>query len=144
MAATYDYEWSQGEDLTITLTYKSGPPGETLPVDLTAYSFRMDIVAPDGKSLVVLNDKSIEDANPYEAGNQPDSTYEVTMDAQGLITISLPRSLTLPGGHFYKYITANPPIQVFAYDMFLRDSLNKQRKILGGTIRIARSVTAWL
>lgn len=143
MAATYDYEWAQGEDLTISLIYKSGPPGETLPVDLTGYSFRMDIVAPRGKPLAILNDKNIADTNPFKEGNQADTSYEVTMTAQGLITITLSRHLTLPGGHFYPFLTANPPVQRFAYDMFLRDSLNKQRKIMGGFISIDRSVTSW-
>lgn len=144
MTATFDYEWNQGEDLTITLVYKSGPEGATAPVDLTSYSFRMDIVAPDGRTLAVLNDKTIPDANPYEEGSQPDSSFEVTLASDGTITINLSRHLTLPGGHFFRYITANPPVKSFAYDMFLRDSLNKQRKILGGRINIERSVTAWV
>jgi len=143
MAATYNYEWSQGEDLTISLIYKSGPQGETQPVDLTSYSFRMDIVAPDGRPLAVLNDKAIADTDPSITGNQPDNEFEVTMSEDGEILIHLSRALTLPGGHFYRYITANPPIQNFAYDMFLRDPQDRQKKIMGGVITIERSVTAW-
>lgn len=144
MAATYNYEWNQGEDLLIALVYKSGPIGESTPVDLTLYSFRMDIVAPDGKVLTIANDDNIVDSDPYTAGNQDDSVYEVTMDNAGEIRIDLSRSLTLPGGAFYKYISANPSIRTFSYDMFLRDFNGKQKKIMGGTITIERSVTHWL
>lgn len=144
MAATYNYEWNQGEDLLIALVYKSGPIGESTPVDLTLYSFRMDIVAPDGKVLTIANDDNIVDSDPYTVGDQDDSVYEVTMDNAGEIRIDLSRSLTLPGGAFYKYISANPSIRTFSYDMFLRDFNGKQKKIMGGTITIERSVTHWL
>lgn len=144
MAATYNYEWNQGEDLLIALVYKSGPIGESEPVDLTLYSFRMDIVAPDGKVLTVANDDAITDSDPYTAGDQADNVFEVTMDNAGEIRIDLSRSLTLPGGAFYKYISANTSIRTFSYDMFLRDFNGKQKKIMGGTITIERSVTHWL
>lgn len=144
MAATYNYEWNQGEDLLIALVYKSGPVGEAVPVDLNLYSFRMDIVAPDGKVLTVANDDAIADADPYTPGNQPDSSpYEVTMDNAGNIRIDLSRALTLPGGTFYKYLNANPAVKTFSYDMFLRDNNGKQKKIMAGTITIERSVTHW-
>ena len=144
MAASIDYEWEQGDDLTITLVYKSGPEGATVPVDLTAYKFRMDIVAPDGKVVSVLNDETIADTDPFLAGSQADTTYEVTMDASGNIVITLPRTLTLPGGGLYNYITANPNQNVFSYDMFLRNATNKQTKILEGSITINKSVTMWV
>lgn len=143
MAATYPYDWNQGEDLLISLTYKSGPVGEVEPVDLTLYQFRMDIVAPDGKVLTVVNDESITDADPYTSGNQADTSYEVTMNSVGEIRIELPRALNLPGGVFYKYLNANPAVKTFSYDMFLRDNNSKQKKILSGTITIERSVTHW-
>lgn len=143
MAATKNFEWNQGEDFPISLVYKSGPVGAAAPVDLNLYTFRMDIVAPDGKVLSVLNDDAIADTDPNEAGSQPDNTYEVTMNSDGEIKIELGRALTLPGGAFYKYITANPPVNTFSYDMFLRDNNGKQKKIMGGTISIERSVTHW-
>lgn len=143
MAATKNLEWAQGEDFLISMTYKSGPVGAAVAPDLTTYSFRMDIVAPDGKVLSVLNDDNIVDADLYTAGNQTDDNYEVTMSSDGEIRIELARDLTLPGGVFYRYITANPPVSTFSYDMFLRDFDGKQKKIMKGTITIERSVTHW-
>lgn len=144
MAATYNYEWNQGEDLLIALVYKSGPVGESVPVDLNLYSFRMDIVAPNGKVLTVANDDTIADTDPYQEGAQEDTDYEVTMSNIGEIRIDLSRALTLPGGAFYKYLNANPAVKTFSYDMFLRDNNGKQKKIMAGTITIERSVTHWV
>ena len=144
MAATKNFEWNQGEDFLIALVYKSGPVGAAVPVDLNLYSFRMDIVAPDGKVLTVINDDIIADTDPYEEGAQEDTSYEVTMSDEGEIRIDLSRALTLPGGAFYKYIAASPPVRTFSYDMFLRDNNGKQKKIMAGTITIERSVTHWV
>ena len=144
MTATQNFEWAQGEDKVISLVYKSGPVGAAVPVDLTLYAFRMDIVAPDGKVLKVLNDKAITDTDPDQAGNQSDEApFEVTLSDQGEITITLSRSLTLPGGAFYPYLTANPNVVTFQYDIFLRDGAGSQKKILAGNITIERSVTKW-
>lgn len=151
MAATYNYEWNQGEDLLISLVYKSGPVGSAEPVDLNLYSFRMDIVAPDGKVLTVANDQAITDTNMHDSVVTADNEFEVTLNAPdklgnpviGSIMVELSRSLTLPGGAFYKYLTANPAVKAFSYDMFLRDNKDKQKKILAGTITIERSVTHW-
>lgn len=152
MAATYNYEWNQGEDLLIALVYKSGPVGEAIPVDLTNYSFRMDIVGPDGKVLTVANalatnparSGDFADVDPYTPGAQADSTYEVSLSTSGDIRIDLSRALTLPGGTFYKYLNSNPAVKTFSYDMFLRDNNGKQKKIMAGTITIERSVTHWV
>ena len=144
MAASMDYEWEQGDDLTISLVYKAGPEGATVPVDLTGYKFRMDIVAADGSVVSVLNDEAITDTDPFITGAQADNTFEVTMDAVGGIVITLTRAMTLPGGALFKYITANPKQNIFTYDMFLRSGANKQTKILEGTITINKSVTMWL
>lgn len=143
MTSVYNYEWNQGEDLTISIVYKSGPTGAAVPVDLTLYAFRMDIVGPNGKALSILNDEAIADTDPFTAGNQGDSTYEVTLGSAGQITINLSRALTLPGGAFYPYLTANPSVVKFSYDMFLRDGTNKQKKVLMGSITISKSVTKW-
>ena len=143
MAATYDYEWNQGEDLTISLVYKSGPLGAEVPVDLTLYALRMDISSPNGSVLSVLNDEAITDTNPFLTGNQGDTSYEVTMGSAGQIAIDLSRNLTLPSGAFFKYINANPPTLTFDYDIFLRDPANKQKKIIYGQIQIVKSVTKW-
>jgi hypothetical protein len=144
MASTYDYDWDQGADLTISIVYKEGPEGATVPVNLSAYKFRMDIIAPSGKVLVVTNDEALTDTDPFTAGAQADSTFEVTMDASGNITVTLSRALTLPGGAFYDWINANPSQNVFTYDMFLRTAANIQTKILEGTITIHKSLTLWV
>lgn len=144
MTSTYNYDWNQGEDLTINIVYKSGPTGAAVPVDLTSYKFRMDIVGPNGKALTVLNDEAIADTDPFTAGSQGDTTYEVVLDNAGGIVINLSRALTLPGGVLYPYLTANPAVVKFSYDMFLRDATNKQKKILMGSLTISKSVTKWL
>lgn len=144
MAAVHNFELEQGEDLVIAFVYKTGPEGESVPVNLTSYDFRMDIVAPDGKVLTVLNEEAIEDTDPYVVGAQPDNGFEVTLGATGEVRITLSRALTLPGGVMFKYINANPSVRVFTYDMFLRDNMDMQKKIMGGTITVQGSVTHWL
>lgn len=144
MAVTYNYSWEQGSDLVIALVYKAGPEGSAVPVNLTNYSFRMDIVAPNKKVLTVLNDKLINDTDPFTSGNQSDSNYEVTLGNDGSIQITLSRALTLPGGVFYKYLNAQDEINSFKYDMFLRDSTGYQRKVMEGNITLNKSVTMWV
>lgn len=144
MAVTYDFSWAQGEDKILSMIYKTGPAGDSVPTPLTNYKLRMDIVAPDGKVLSISNDEAIADPDPYTTGEAADNTYEVVLGATGEITIKFSRSLTLPGGSFYKYINANPPVRTFAYDIFLRGSDEAQKKIMQGTITIERSVTHWL
>lgn len=144
MAESHTYNWNQGTDLVMSLVYKAGPVGSAEPVDLSAYAFRMDIVAPDGSVLIVANDEAIADTDPFVAGAQPDNQYEVTMNTVGEIVVTLNRSLTLPGGAFYKYISAQTPVRTFSYDMMLRDTaIDFQTKILEGTIVISTSVTLW-
>ena len=143
MVAIQNYTWGQGEDLQISLVYKSGPIGEEVPVDLTSYSLRMDIAGPDGRVLSVLNDDAIADTDPNTPGNQGDTTYEVVMNqgGDGGILISLSRALTLPGGIFYRYIQTG--VEDFQYDIFLRNGANKQIKLIQGTISIEKSITQW-
>lgn len=143
MAARYDYTWHQGEDFVISLVYKAGAAGSEAEVNLSAYSLRMDIAAPNGNVLTVLNDKTVADADPYTVGNQADTSYEVVLGTAGQISITLARSLTLPGGAFERYISANPAQTSFSYDIFLRDPAGKQTKILYGTLSLNKSVTKW-
>lgn len=143
MAATYDYTWDQGEDLTILMLYKTGLPGSETPVNLTGYSLRMDIVTPDGAWRYTFNSATIADIDPTTAGNQPDSTIESTLGSDGSISITIPRSLTLPGGAIYADISANPPLLNFRYDVFLRAPDAKQKKILKGQITVEKSYTLW-
>lgn len=144
MAATHNYTWAQGEDLTIEMIYSTGPEGAETPVDLTTYSARMDIVGTDGARRYTMNSDPITDVDPETAGDQSDNVIEiVNLTADGEITIEVPRTLTLPGGALYADITANPPQLVFNYDVFLRNGTNKQKKILKGTITVEKSYTLW-
>lgn len=144
MAEPYNLVWDEGSDLIISITYKSGPEGAEVPVDLSLYKMRMDISGPDGKILSVLNDEAISDTDPFTAGAQADTTYEVVLGNSGQIGITLSRALTLPGGSIYRYTSANPSTINFNYDIFLRDSSDKQKKIVYGTINVVKSVTKWL
>lgn len=144
MAEPYNLAWDEGSDLLVSITYKSGPEGAEVPVDLSLYKMRMDISGPDGKILTVLNDEAITDIDPFTTGAQGDTNYEVTLGVAGQISITLSRNLTLPGGSIYRYTSANPSTTNFNYDIFLRDSSDKQKKIVYGTITVVKSVTKWL
>lgn len=143
MAATYDYVWEQGEDLTLLMLYKTGLPGQETPVDLTGYTLRMDIVTPQGQRRYTFNSATITDTDPTTPGDTPDTTSESTLGEDGVISVTIPRTLTLPGGEVYADITANPPVTTFNYDVFLRAPSGKQKKILKGQITIERSYTLW-
>jgi hypothetical protein len=134
MAANYSYTWAQGEDLVLAMLYKIGlPDQEPQPVDLTTYSLRMDIVTPTGQKRYTFNSDAIVG----------DSVTEAVLGADGLISITIPRTLTLEGGAIFKDITATPPMLTFNYDVFLRDAAGLQRKILEGQINVERSHTLW-
>lgn len=143
MVASHNYTWEQGEDLTLLMVYKTGLPGAETPVDLTGYSLRMDIVTPDGQRRFTFNSDAVTDVDPVEPGDQADPVTEAVLGTDGSISITIPRSLTLPGGEIYDDITANPPLLTFNYDVFLRAPDNKQRKILKGQVTVERSYTLW-
>lgn len=143
MAATFNYTWAQGEDLNIQMVYKEGPAGAEVPVDLTLWSLRMDIVTLTGTRRYTFNSADIADVDPDTVGAQPDSTKESTLGTGGAISILVPRTLTLPGGALYTDISAPTPQLIFNYDVFLRDAAGKQRKILKGTITVEKSYTLW-
>lgn len=143
MVATHNYTWEQGEDLQLLLVYKTGLPGQETPVVLTNYSVRMDIVTPTNQRRFTFNSAEIADVDPTTPGAEPDNQVESTLGADGTITITVPRSLTLPGGALYTDITGNPPLTTFNYDIFLRNPDNKQKKILKGQITVERSYTLW-
>lgn len=143
MAQPYNLDWDEGSDLNIAIVYKTGPSGAEVVVDLSTYKLRMDITSPDGKVLTVLNDEAIADTDMFTAGSQADTSYEVTLGTVGEISIALSRNLTLPGGSFYRYTSANPAITAFEYDIFLRDISGKQKKIVYGVINVVKSVTKW-
>jgi len=152
MAQIANFTWPQGEDLDIKLIYKEGPVGSEVVIDLSSgYTLRMDITAGAIKERVyTFNTASIADVDPITPGAQPDSTIEgvLSSGAGGTpnITISVPRSLTLPttGAVYLKY-TANPSVSTFDYDIFLRHTASdKQAKILSGVITIEDSKTLWV
>lgn len=144
---TYNYTWEQGADLEMNFIYKESIGGNTpTPKDLTGYSVRMDIRASDvlGNRVYTFNSDEIEDLDGSEDGIDGDAVTEITPGADGSIKIVVPRSLTVQGGPIYALMvdTLNP-VNVFAYDIFLRSPEDKQSKILSGTITVNRSVTLW-
>lgn len=144
---THAYQWEQGTDLVLKFIYKEGATPETAtPVDLTGYSVRMDIRASSssGERVWTFNSATIADVDPILVGDQADSVLEATLGSDGSINITVPRSLTLPPtGAIYDQMTNDPPVTVFVYDIILRDTGDKQTKILSGTISVNASVTLW-
>lgn len=150
-AAIQNFTWGQGEDLSIVLKYKEGATADTATtIDLsTNYEVRMDIVASDDKQrLYIFNSAELVDVDPG-AGTIPDTTIEgVLTNGAGdspNIEITVPRSLTLPGGPVEARMSGASGITTFLYDIFLRNTAtNKQKKILTGTITVEKSNTLWL
>jgi len=151
MAQVKQFTWDQGADLLVQLIYKEGPDAlNAVPIDLSSnYSVRMDIVVPSSKERIyTFNSETLADVDPLLTGSQPDSVVEgvLSSGASGTpnISITVPRSLTLPGGSVYAKYTGSPSVSVFNYDVFLRNKTSdKQAKILQGTITIAESYTLW-
>lgn len=146
MAQSANFTWPQGEDLSVDLIYKEGPTAETavvVPLN-TGYEVRMDIVDATEERIYTFNSAALADADPLTTGAQPDNVVEGVLSSGGSgtpnISITVPRSLTLPGGAVYENSGS-----VFQYDVFLRNtSTNKQVKILKGTITVESSHTLWL
>lgn len=142
MAAIHNYMWDQGADLEILMLYKKGPVDNALPVNLTGYSVRMDIVGQSGQRLYTFNSEELDDVN-NETAPVPDTNMEFFLGPEGQIKLIVPRRITLPGGELYSSLTANPPQLSFNYDIFLRDAGDMQRKILKGQIIFEKSYTLW-
>lgn len=150
MAGQKDFTWEQGEDLEVAILYKTGTSeANAVPRDLTGYSVRMDIRATDvlGTRVYTFNSDDITDPDLDGAGDETetDTIREVEpLGSDGMIRILVPRSLTVQGGPIYE-LMSDPlnPVSIFAYDIFLRDTDDKQSKILFGTITVNRSVTLW-
>lgn len=134
---SHTYDWEQGTDLVLRFVYREGEtPATAIPVNLTGYSLRMDGRAGSIIGDVVWTFSSIDDADP--------TTIEATLGTAGQITITLPRSLTLPGGAVYVKMNGNPSVTVFVSDIILRDLEGKQAKILSATISVKPSATLWV
>lgn len=143
-----NFEWEQGEDLEIAILYGTGPDTTNMtPKDLTGYSVRMDIRATDvlGERVYTFNSTDLADLDGSGPESIDDTTKEITPPgSDGIIRIVVPRSLTVQGGPIYDLMT-DPlnPVSVFQYDIFLRDTADKQAKIMKGNITVNRSVTLW-
>lgn len=150
MATTQAFTWPQGADLEIQLKYKEGVDAQSaVLIDLsTDYDVRMDIVVPVTKERIyTFNSSALADVDPG-APVVPDNTLEGVLTSGAgdtpNINITVPRSLTLPGGEVYAKMIEAPPIITFNYDIFLRNNVtDKQAKILSGTVTIEASHTLW-
>jgi hypothetical protein len=146
--ASKDFTWEQGEDLEIAIIYKTGTSeANATPKDLTGYSVRMDIRATDvsGNRIYTFNSEDVIDLDGAGPNSDDDVVKEISQPgADGMIRITVPRSLTVQGGPIFELMsdTLNP-VNIFAYDIFLRDTDDKQAKILAGKIIVNRSVTLW-
>lgn len=137
--------WESGEDTDISFVYKVGAVGSEIEVDLsTDYSVRMDIRSNDTSStlLYTFNSEDIEEIPPVDIVGPADN--EVVLGEDGSISIPVPRALSLPGGAIFEYMKTNA-INSFVFDVMLRrKSIDKQKKILSGTIAINKTVTYWI
>lgn len=139
MVATYNWTWEQGADLVMSLVYKEGPDGSEVAKNLTGYSLRMDIVS-EGSLIYAFNSSDL--SNNYDESGAADN--EAVLGADGSINITVPRSLTLPGGKVYSLLMAADGESIeLNYDMFLRNQVGKQTKILKGVIEVESSYTLW-
>ena len=143
MVAAHNYTWEQGEDLILAMLYKQGPVGAEVPVDLTGYSLRMDIVTPNGERRYTFNSDAVADVDPTTPELEGDTNTEAVLGADGTINITVPRTLTLPNGELYSDINGTTPLLTFNYDVFLRNPANQQKKILKGQITVEKSYTLW-
>lgn len=124
---SHNYVLQQGEDSVLEIVYKSGDP--LAAADLTGYSVRMDVNTPDGVVPVFTFNSDDSDALTED---------EAVLGTEGEITITVDRSITLPEGELFDHIGTALP-----FDLFLRNSLNKQKKILKGTLTFEPSETLW-
>ena len=127
---THDLVWQQGEDGEIHMVYSFNGT----PVDLTGYSLRMDVRNAAGTALYIFNSDDV--ADPLDSVGAADN--EAVLGSDGTINILVPRTASLNSGPFVPFIG-----QPLNYDIFLRDTTDKQRKILKGTITFEESQTLW-
>lgn len=138
--------WEQGTDLVLKYIHRTGVSADSMtPTDLTGYSVRMDIRATNvtGERVYTFNSDAIVDVDPIEVGDQADDVTEAVLGADGSINITVPRELTLPGGAIYEKMTGDPAVTVFVADIILRDTDNKQSKLLSLTISVNPTATLW-
>ena len=136
---TYDIVWQEGEDGNINIIYRQNGT----PVNLTGYKLRMDVraapVAPAtvGAILYTFNSDDIVEIPSVDVTGNADN--EAVLNSSGEINVVVPRATSLGTGPFATHIG-----EALSYDIFLRDTSNKQRKILKGTIILEPSTTKWI
>lgn len=132
---SYNMTWEQGEDKDLNIVYKEGDP--PVVVNLTGYKVRMDVRA--GTTLVyTFNSDDIVEVPSVDTTGTADNEITI-LGVQGEIDIVIPRAATLSGGALFAHVGTT----TLTYDVFLRNTLNKQKKILKGTININTSQTRW-
>lgn len=137
-AAVQDYTWEQGDDLVISLLYTIGD----LPVPQDSLA-RMDIApsSTTGEPVATLwSFNSADLDNEPTLDNVGPEDNEIAIAADGTITVTVPRSLTLPGGAVGDLLATGK--LKYSYDLFVRVN-GKQSKILQGSITVNKSVTKW-
>jgi len=141
MVATANWTWQEGADLVMSFIYKEGLEGDEMPVDLTGYQLRMDVVSASER-VFTFNSDDIDDVAVDVVGL---SDNEATLGSDGSVKIVVPRALTLPGGPVFDLFPVDPQASLLLnYDIFLRKiATNTQDKILRGTITVERSYTLW-
>lgn len=121
-----NFTWQQGEDMTISLRYKEGPSQtKAVPVDLAnGFTARMSLANPNTPQtpLLTLTSES-GDILLFTGINEPN------------IKVRLDKSHTLTGGVL--------PVGSYVYDLFIRNSVGDQIKVVEGTINVKRSITQW-
>jgi hypothetical protein len=137
--ATYNWIWQEGEDLVMSLVYKEGPSGSEVPIDLTGYQLRMDLVKGTSRLYTFNSDDIVEVPSVDETGI---TDNEATLGSDGSINIIVPRSLTLGTGAVAVEFVGTESLQL-NYDVFLRSPAGLQTKILRGSITVERSYTKW-
>lgn len=137
--ATYNWTWQQGADLVMSFIYKEGPAGKEVPVNLTGYELRMDLVS-GGTRIYTFNSHDIAADGVDTPGN---TDNEGVLGADGHVRITVPRAISLPpSGPAYTALPSNGNA-LFNYDVFLRNPAGIQSKILKGIITLERSHTLW-
>lgn len=129
---THNFVFQQGEDGEISLVYKQ----DGLGVDLTGYKLRMDVRNSVGVVLFTFNSEDIVGDGARDVSGTADN--EAVLGSNGSIYIVVPRSASLGDGPL-----ANAIGEALQFDIFLRGTNDKQRKILKGTITIEASQTKW-
>lgn len=131
-----DFTWQQGEDVTLKFWYKTKVNGVLTPQNLIGYKLRMDITGQAGNLVYVVINYATDDSSLTTLGA---ASNEVILGVDGLISIIIPHTASLTNGPL-----ANKIGELLGYDMMLRDTEGRQKKILQGTVVLEASQTKWV